>query len=176
MSRLRRFPNGPLVAGLAAAIAAACSQGEQGVIQAQTGDAVIVLSEGECPTTCPVYDMTLHPDGAYVLNGERFVRTSGVSDGNIGKGAWSEAEKLLKEAGFWTLQAEQTRKTMSSCQPDAPTAKITWRTEEGKEKTVTYNAGCGVEKMQSLIRSLRGALKFDDLVWSNDRFDPSGRH
>lgn len=174
MSRLRRFPNGPLIAVLAAAVAAACSEGEHGVIQAQAGDPAISLSEGACPATCPVYDMTLHPNGAYLLNGERFVRRAGVSDGNIGKDAWTEAEKMLKEASFWTLKPVQTRDTMDGCQRDAPTAKVTWRTAEGKEKTVTYNAGCGVEKMQVLIRSLRVALKFDDLVWTDAKFDPNG--
>ena len=64
--------------------------------------------------------------------------------------------------------------TMPDCQPDAPTAKITWRTTEGKEKTVTYYAGCGVAKMQDLVGALRNAMKFERLVWTEDRFDPSG--
>ena len=46
----------------ALAAATACSPAEQGVSQAQTGDAVVVLSEEACEQTCPVYDMTLHPD------------------------------------------------------------------------------------------------------------------
>jgi hypothetical protein len=82
--------------------------------------------------------------------------------------------KTLSEAGFWTLDPEQTMETLSNCQKGAPTAKITWRTAEGKEKTVTYYAGCGVRKMEDLIRSLRTALNFDDLVWTNARFDPNG--
>jgi hypothetical protein len=174
MNRLRRSPNGPLFAALAAAMVTACSGGEKGVIQAQPDDPVIVLSEGACGVTCPVYDMTLHPDGKYVLNGERFVRTSGVSEGDIGEGAWTAAEKLLTEAGFWTLEPEQTANTLPNCQEGAPTTKVTWRTREGKEKTVTYYAGCGVRKMEDLVRSLRAALDFEYLVWTNDKFDPSG--
>ncbi|HEX5008229.1 MAG TPA: DUF6438 domain-containing protein [Hyphomonadaceae bacterium] len=174
MSRPARSPNGYLLAALAAAVVTACSPSEEGVIQAQIDDPVIALSEGPCPITCPVYDMTLHPNGGYVLNSVKFVRGEGVSEGNIGRAAWTEAEQALNDAGFWTLKPEQTIETMPHCQPDAPTAKITWRTSDGKEKTVTYDAGCGVQKMQQLVGALRNAMKFDRLVWSNDRFDPSG--
>ena len=174
MSRAARPRNGYLFAALAAAIAAACSPAEEGVIQAQPDDPAISLSEGPCPVTCPVYDMTLHPNGTYILNSVRFVRGEGVSEGNIGRAAWTEAEQALEDAGFWTLKPDQTMETMLRCYPDAPTVKITWRTSEGKEKTVTYYAGCGVQKMQQLVGALRNAMKFDRVVWTEDRFGPDG--
>ena len=176
MSRLRRFPNGVLVAGLAAAIAVACSSGEQGVIQAQAKDPVIALSEGACFGACPIYDLTLHPDGTYALNGVRFVKATGVSEGDIGKAAWTEAEKALSAANFWTLPPEQTMRTLQNCHTDAPTVKITWRTPAGKEKTLIYYAGCGVRDMENLVRSLRAALHFQELVWTDARFDRNGNH
>jgi hypothetical protein len=162
------------LAAAAVAAATACSPAEEGVIQAQTDEPAITLSEGACAITCPVYDMTIHPNGTYVLNSVRFVRGEGVSEGNVGRAAYTTAEQALKDAGFWTLKSEQTAETMPHCQPDAPTAKITWRTTEGKEKTVTYYAGCGVAKMEQLVGALRNAMKFERLVWTEDRFDPSG--
>jgi Domain of unknown function (DUF6438) len=174
MSRLRRAPFGWLLLALAAALVASCSGGEQGVIQAQAGDGVVSLSEGPCPDACPVYDMTLHANGAYTLNSERFVKGKGVSQGILGKRAFVAAEAALKDAGFWELKPKQTTATMSECMADTPTVKITWRTDEGKEKTLTYEAGCGVAKMKELIASLRGALKFDDLVWTDEKFAPDG--
>lgn len=174
MSRPARSLNGYFIAALATAAAAACSPSEEGVIQAQPDDPVISLSEGPCAITCPVYDMTLHPNGTYILNSVKFVRGEGVSEGNLGRASWTAAEQALKDAGFWTLETEQTMETMSHCQPDAPTVKITWRTSEGKEKTVTYYAGCGVQKMQQLVGALRNAMKFERLVWTEDRFGPTG--
>lgn len=174
MSRAARSVDGYLFAALAVAIAAGCSQEEQGVIQAQLDDPVISLSEGPCLGPCPVYDMTLHPDGAYVLNSVRFVKGQGVTEGNLGRGKFARAEEILENAGFWTLRTEQTMETMSNCQTDAPTAKITWRNEAGKEKTVTYNAGCGIPKMRSLVADLRDVLGFERLVWTDEKFDPSG--
>lgn len=153
--------------------AAGCSGGEQGVVLKQGGDPVVVLSEHECRGTCPVYDITLHPDGAYLLNGTKFVKTEGVSEGTLGADAWTEAVDALENAGFWSLKPTQTAETLPNCVTDAPDAVITWRDEEGREKTVVYNAGCGVPKMQKLVQALRGAMNFDGLVWTDERFNPA---
>jgi hypothetical protein len=161
----------PLALLLAATVATACSPSEKGVAQGREDDPVISLSEGSCVGTCPVYDITLHPDGAYLMNGERYVKTLGVTDGSLGPKAWSAAERVLKEAEFWKLEPLQTPAKLSNCQPDAPTVKVTWRTSEGKQKTLTYDAGCGVQKMQNLVSDLREALDFDSLVWTDKKFD-----
>ncbi|MEZ5939002.1 MAG: DUF6438 domain-containing protein [Hyphomonadaceae bacterium] len=173
MSNRDRSPLFPMLALVAVSVVTACSGGEQGVIQAQPDDPVIVLSEGACPTTCPVYDMTLHGDGSYVLNGVRFVKTTGVTTGQLGPEAWSGAQSALEDAGFWAMKPKQTPETLGICHPDAPTVQVTWRTETGKEKTVVYDAGCGVDKTQKMIVALRAALNFERLVWSDQRFDYS---
>jgi ABC-type sulfate/molybdate transport systems ATPase subunit len=163
-----------LCAATISVAATACAPAEQGVKQAQTGDAVVVLSEGECEQTCPVYDMTLHPGGAYVLNGVKFVKSLGVSEGKLAATAWDEAEQALKAAGFWTLSPNQTSNATENCHAGAPTVRVTWRTVEGKEKTITYTAGCGDPQMRTLVIALRETLAFGDLVWTDDRFSPDG--
>ncbi|MFT3723744.1 MAG: DUF6438 domain-containing protein [Hyphomonadaceae bacterium] len=157
-----------------AAVAAACSGGEVGVTQSQPGNPVIVLSEGDCAQTCPVYDMTLHPDGAYVLNGVKFVKTPGVTEGKLGAGAWKKAEETLNEAGFWSQPVDQTSMVSENCHSGTPTVQVTWRTPEGKQKTITYTAGCGGPEMRQAIVGLREAMGFGNLVWTEDRFAPDG--
>ncbi len=163
-----------LAAVAIAAAAAACSGGEVGVTQAQPGDPVIVLSEGDCEQTCPVYDMTLHPDGRYVLNGVKFVKTLGVSDGELGKDAWTKAEATLNEAGFWSQATDQTSMASENCHAGAPTVQVTWRTSEGRQKTIRYTAGCGGPETRQAIVGLRAAMSFDSLVWTDARFAPDG--
>jgi hypothetical protein len=160
------------LAALAAAgcLAAGCTPAERGVVQGRTGAAVISLSEGPCEDACPVYDMTLRPDGSYTLHGEAFVRTTGIAEGALGPEAWTAAEEALEDADFWRAEPDQTSRRLPNCMPGAPTVRITWRTAEGKEKTLTYDAGCGVERTRSLIAGLRAALAFDDLVWTDERF------
>lgn len=163
-----------LVAGSLATLACACSPAEQGVIKAQEGDAVIVLAEGACETTCPVYATTLHPDGSYMMHGERFVRTIGVQEGVLDQTAWARAETALEEVQFWTLKPDQTASSLPSCQPGPPVVDITWRTAEGRQKTLKYRVGCGENAIRRLVAELRAAMSFDELVWTDERFAPDG--
>lgn len=172
--RLTGQKSGFLASALVALALAACSPSEVGVETVHADDPVIVLSEGECDQTCPVYDMTLKPDGSYLLNGVRFVKTPGVSDGGLGTDAWAAAEKALTESNFWLLAPNQTSSAQTTCQPGTPTVAITWRTAEGKQKTLNYRAGCGGPEGRALIPALRAAMHFDDLVWTDDRFAPDG--
>lgn len=160
--------------GIAASLLAACAPSEKGVVQGRPDDPVIVLSEGACLGTCPIYDMTLRPSGAYTLNARRFVKDAGVFEGELSPQAWTDAVAALEASGFWTLEPVMTMETMSTCHTDAPTVMVTWRDEAAKEKTVTYNSGCGVRAMQTLVSQLRAAMAFDNLVWTDERFDPSG--
>lgn len=172
MTQSRSSMSVPLAAALVALVATACSKADEGVAQGQIDNPVIVLSEGACADTCPVYDLTLHPDGSYLLNGRRFVKTEGVTSGNLGVEAWTDSEKVLDDARFWNLKPVQTHETLENCESGAPDVMITWRTAEGKEKTVTYNAGCGVTTMRTMIASLRQTMGFEDLVWTNAKFNP----
>jgi len=155
---------------------AACGGAEeQGVILAHRDDPVIVLSEGPCPEdTCPVYDLTLRPDGSYILNGTQFVRTIGVTEGSVDPEAWTDASKVLEGARFWSLQTNQTSATLPNCHSGTPSVKVTWRLPEGKQKTLTYEAGCGVQATTLLVSQLRDAMHFQDLVWTNERFQFEG--
>lgn len=155
---------------------AACGEPrEVGVTHSRPGDPVIVLSEGACPAdACPVYDFTLHPDGSYLMNGVEFVRAPGVTQGNIGPAAYTTAAALLEEADFWTIPHDQTSAKLSNCHKETPTVRITWRLEDGKQKTLSYEAGCGVQETTLLVSQLREALQFQDLVWTNERFDFEG--
>lgn len=172
ISRARFIGASAIAAAFAAA--SACSPAEQGVTQAQTGDPVIVMSEGACDQTCPVYDMTLHADGTYALHGVKFVKTTGVSEGQLDAAAWTAAEKALTDASFWTLPTNQTSAVSENCHSGTPTVNVTWRNDAGKQKTIAYTAGCGGPEMRNVIIALRQAMAFDSLVWTDERFGPDG--
>lgn len=163
-----------LLAGLLAISACACSQAEQGVVTAQKNDAVIVLTEGACEATCPIYAMTLHPDGSYVLHAEKFVKSEGVHEGQLDASAWTQAEATLEGINFWALKPEQTSSSLPSCQPGPPLVSITWRTAEGRQKTLNYRVGCGDSAVREAVAELRSAMSFHELVWSDERFAPDG--
>jgi hypothetical protein len=160
-----------LLLGAVMVTLSACGAPETGIVDAQRGSPAIAIDEGACETTCPVYQMTLRPAGDYTLNGERFVKITGVQTGDLGEDAWAAAEDALESAGFWKMKPDQTAKSLSGCQTGAPTVKVTWRTEDGKEKTVTYDAGCDEKKTREMVAALRSAFEFDNLVWTSRKFD-----
>ncbi len=166
--RQQPIPSLGLLVGLA--MLSACSPKETGVVQGNAGDPVIVLSEGACFGTCPIYDMTLRSNGTYTLFGERFVKETGLQEGALGVEAWEEAVAALEAADFWSAEPMQTPARLQNCHTDAPTARITWRTDDGREKTLTYDAGCGVRKTQNMVIALREALHFEDLIWTDRQF------
>ena len=163
-----------LLAGSLAVFACACSPAEQGVIKAQENDPVIVLAEGACKSTCPVYATTLHPDGSYVLHAERFVKSPGVHEGTLDPAAWARAEAALEDIKFWALAPNQTESSLPSCQSGPPVVDITWRTAEGRQKTLKYRVGCGDAVIRRAVAELRAAMSFDELVWTDERFAPDG--
>ncbi len=157
---------------LAGAALPACSAPkETGVIAGTPGNPTISISEGACNDTCPVYSMTLHPDGSYALLGARFVKSEGLSEGNIGPEAYEAAQRVLERADFWKMKQIQTPETVSPCQDGGPEVLVTWRMDDGKEKTVTYNGGCEMHETRGMVAALRIALRFDDLVWTNRKFE-----
>lgn len=167
MNSSPRFSFGVLALSL---LIAACGAKDTGVVQGEPGNPVISLSEGACFGTCPIYDMTLYPNGTFTLYGERFVKETGLQEGSLGPDAWDDAVAALDAASFWSVEAVQTPENLQNCHTDAPTARVTWRTDEGREKTLIYDAGCGVRKTQDMIIALRQALHFDDLVWTDREF------
>lgn len=172
--RLRSFIGFASLAQAVAVLVTACSPAETGITKAQTGDPVIVLSEGECESTCPVYDMTLHPDGSYILNAVRFVKEIGVTSGNLDPAAWEAAEKVLTDGRFWEIRTDQTRSSLPSCVSGPPVVGVTWRDAAGRQKTVSYRVGCGDEETRAIVVGLRGALAFDRLVYTPEQFAPDG--
>ena len=74
----------------------------------------------------------------------------------------------------WRKDALVYTDPLSGDKIGGPTAAVTWRTAEGKQKTLNYRAGCGGPEGRALIPALRAAMQFDQLVWSEDRFAPDG--
>jgi len=168
-----RTARGRFCAPALVAVALGACSGEKGVTEGPAGDPVIRLSEGPCANdTCPVYEMTLKADGRYQLVGKRFVRLTGKRFGDLGSEAFTQAARSLDANGFWAAQPDQTARTRANCQTGAPEVSITWRTDAGKQKTLVYDAGCGVEATRRMVADLREALAFGELVWTDQKFNP----
>lgn len=161
----------PILTALCAAALAACASAPTPPPPSRATS--ITLFEGGCyyMSSCTTYEMTVHADGVYRLNGQSMTRTEGVSEGQLGAEAFAAAESALSAANFASLPAAMNGSDRSIWTPDvypcmnhAPGARITRRSVDGLEKTVYWDQGCRSAQMSALVTQLRAAFRYDDLV------------
>ena len=117
-----------VLACLLAVSLAACATARTEVVAPRplpTNDAFIRMFEGGCYyATCTTYEIDLHPDGSYTLNGLRNVRTSGITHGALGPDAWAQAEAAFAATHFAAMPEAINGATRPPgslpCMPDAP--------------------------------------------------------
>jgi len=127
----------------------------------------IQISEGACFGQCPIYDVTITPDDHYLLNGERFTRVNGFSEGDLAAGSYARMEDLLENADFFDLPAEFTFNNPDVCPgpplSDMPSITITWTNRRGSH-TVLWYQGCNNATMRDLRDGLRDAFDYESIV------------
>lgn len=125
------------------------------------------LEEGPCFGSCPVYRMTLYPDGQYVLMGERFTEGEGRSDNKPSEDSFDRAKEALSAANFMELPEDITTNNPEAC-PNAPTdhatVEITVGRNDGFYRTMRYYLGCQHDVAETLLRQLRTIMRVSDLV------------
>jgi hypothetical protein len=127
----------------------------------------IEVSEGPCFGQCPIYDVILTPDDRYLLNGERFTRINGLTEGRLEAGSYARMVDLLEEADFFGLPSDITYNNPSVCPgpplSDMPSLTVTWTNRRGSH-TVEWFQGCNNATMRDLRDGLRDAFGYEDIV------------
>jgi Domain of unknown function (DUF6438) len=127
----------------------------------------IQVSEGACFGQCPIYDVTITPDNHYLLNGERFTRVNGFSEGDLGAGSYTQMERLLDSADFFNLPSEFTFNNPEVCPgpplSDMPSITITWTNRRGSH-TVLWYQGCNNATLRDLRDGLRDGFDYEGIV------------
>lgn len=135
-------------------------------LSVETAD-YIRLAEGPCFGACPVYELTLYPEGQYVLMGERFTESADRADNKPSEESFELAQAILTAAGFEDLPDDITMDNPEACPnpaTDLPTAEITIGDARGYYRTVTYYQGCFHAVAELMLRQLRSVMRISDLV------------
>ena len=134
-----------------------------------TGPTAITVSEQPCFGVCPVYSMTVTPDDRYVLDGERFTRTEGRSEGQLPTGSFGRMVTALQAADFTAIPGEITHGSEACGQPvasDLPTTIIA--TDGPVAHDVVWYQGCFGTPWRDGLATLRDTLhqayRYDQLV------------
>ncbi len=140
---------------------AACATGSNGVAQS------IQVSEGPCFGQCPIYDLTVSPDDHYLLDGQRFTRINGLSEGDLPDGSFARMASILEDADFFDLPSDITFDNPDVCPgpplSDMPSITITLTTRRGSHTVVWYQ-GCNNATMRDIRDGLRDAFQYQDIV------------
>ncbi|WP_421789540.1 DUF6438 domain-containing protein [Hyphobacterium sp.] len=127
----------------------------------------IEISEGACFGSCPIYDLTLSPDDRYVLNGQRFTRVNGLTEGALSEGSYAYMARLLSDADFFNLPSDITFNNPELCPgpelSDLPPFTVTWTTRRGSH-TVVWYTGCRNPVMRDLRDGLRDGFGYQSIV------------
>ncbi|MFV0624422.1 DUF6438 domain-containing protein [Sphingomonas sp. ac-8] len=150
------------MAGAALALAACTPNGggtaSAGSEAAMAGE-TIRYETGRCFGTCPVYSVTVRPDGTGSFEGKQFTAVTGSRDFTLTPAQYRAFADRL--APYRPAQGEQRYEPGSALCPnpatDMPSADVTW--SDGAEGThhLYYYYGCAMGEGQDMRTAVRTA-------------------
>ncbi len=97
---MRRTMRSFAVIVLAAAFFFSCARAPHYNIKPDERIPWIRMHRGACKGTCPVYEVTIYPDGAVVFTGEKYTRERGRRKGRLEGGRMGGLQSALQSAVF----------------------------------------------------------------------------
>lgn len=153
-----------LIAGLGMAVsgcvvvdASNSGNGRPVAIESET----IRYETAPCFGTCPVYAVTIAPDGKGTFEGKRFTAVTGIKEFQATPAAYhtfaaklapyrpSEGEKLYQMG---------TPLCGGPMVSDMPSVDVVWSEASGGRQHLNLYYGCGPQEMRAALRSAPGAL------------------
>lgn len=114
---------------------------------------------GPCFGACPVYTVTVRPDGTGVFHGTRFTAVTGERKFTLSRAQYDAfAAKLAPyrpASGEVRYEGDRCRQTAT----DMPSVDITWTRAIGDSQGLYFYYGCDMEKNQAIADALGEAVE-----------------
>lgn len=127
----------------------------------------ITMEEEPCFGFCPVYEITLMPGDAYVLDARQHTATQGMSEGRLEEGSFAAAVQALDTADFRSLPSDLTYNNETACPgphiSDMPYTRVTVEYDDGTHSVHHYH-GCTAPQMRDLRETLRGLIGYETRI------------
>jgi len=158
-----------LVLGLAAVALAGCVRGggPGGPVPIE-GDS-IRYETGPCFGACPVYAVTVRPDGTGVFEGRRFTAVTGTRSFRLTRAQYDAFAARL--APYRPASGEMRyARGEANCRQvatDMPSVEVTWTRAIGDSQRLYFYYGCDMERNRAMAEALGhapDALPIHDLV------------
>ena len=151
---LKALAASALLLGLSACATPAMDGGGQ----ASRGE-TISLAVGPCFGFCPVYSLSVAPDGAVRFEGERHTTVVGVKEKTVSPQAYQAVARSLaswRPASGTTAQTECDQRAS-----DLPTYTVVWTDGAGETTTLNHDGGCMSEtnsRLKAALQAIPGQL------------------
>ncbi len=148
------------IPGLAAVLLAGCAT------TAGAAGETISYESGPCFGACPVYKVTVNPDGNGTFEGRRFTAVTGTRSFRATPAQYRAFAAQLastRPARGTVRYAGEACRMMAT---DLPSAEIVW-TGTGEERRLYFYFGCDMERNRALAERIRmapGLLPITDLI------------
>ena len=125
---------------------------------------------GPCFGTCPVYAVTVRPDGSGTFEGQRFTAVTGTRAFTLDPAAYRRFAALLApyRPASGDVRYAPGEPNCANAPTDMPSATVTWNSNTGAApQTLTYYYGCRGGQGQAIGDTLRTApdlLPIADLI------------
>ncbi|WP_157073682.1 DUF6438 domain-containing protein [Sphingomonas soli] len=115
---------------------------------------------GPCFGVCPVYVVTLRPDGTGIFEGKRFTAATGTREFKLSR---SEYEAFAAKLAPYRPKSGTARYTPDnkalcrSAATDLPSADITWTRAIGDSQSLAFYFGCDMDDNQDMAEAIGSA-------------------
>ncbi|KQN81425.1 hypothetical protein ASE90_12615 [Sphingomonas sp. Leaf67] len=147
----------PILGGCVMAVGNTTTEGAPVAIERET----ITYETSPCFGTCPVYSVTIQPDGSGVFEGRRFTAVTGTRVFRA-----TPAQYRAFAAKIRPYRPAQGDRLLQPGQPgcenaptDMPSVDIRWNEISGASQRLSYYFGCGAADDGRTGAALRGAVK-----------------
>lgn len=158
-----------VLVGVAAIALAGCAKksGPERPIPIE-GDS-ITYETGPCFGACPIYSVTIRPDGSGVFTGKRFTAVTGEREFKLTPGQYKAfADRIAPyRPASGEVRYVQGEKNCEQVATDLPSVDITWTRAIGDSQKLYYYFGCDMEKNQAMSEALGDApdeLPLEELI------------
>lgn len=130
------------------------------------------MERSHCYGTCPVYELTLQPDGKVLFNGIDFTEIKGKVKGNLSEEKMSLLVDEIKKADFFSLDNAYNSDS-SNCPnfaTDSPDVTLYIKLNE-KEKTVNHYLGCFEDDKPNEASSVNKPQDLSKIIYPQDLYN-----
>ncbi len=142
-------------APLIALAAGACMTAPDGPVAVESD--AISYETGPCFGACPVFKVTVRPDGSGTFEGLRFTTVTGERAFRITPAQYrafaAHLAPLRPAEGSVRMSGEACRQMAT----DLPSAEVTWFSRIGNSQSSYFSYGCDMEANRAIAERLRSA-------------------